>query len=911
MRLLDDLRRRVDALLRREQLDDELDDEVRFHLERQAAQLVDQGWEPAAARTEALRRFGGVEKFKEECRDERRVNLVDGVVQDLSYATRMLAKTKGFAALIIVTLALGIGANTAIFSVVNGVLLAPLPYPNGDDLTLLEARIPGVREEPINFSIKEFYELDAAAESLELVEYHGMEFTLLGHGYPSNVNTGVVSHDFFDVLGVHAALGRTFLPSDEGPDAEAVLVLSDRYWREEFDADPAVVGSVFEMNDRPHRVIGVLPPLPQYPRYNDVYMPTSACPFRARGERERMADDRGAFRLLRVFGRRSPGVDASRAADEVDRLTRAMVARNRDYYVDSGYTVRTRGLQAALTEDARPMLFVLQGIVFLVLAVACANAANLMVARVMRRERELALRAAMGAGRGRLLRQLVTESTLLSLCGGALGLLFAAAGLGLLVDFAAQFTARTNDIRIDGWVLTFTFAVSAATGILFGVLPALWHRADVALPLREGGGPHSTVGKRALRLRAGLIAAQVALSFILLIGAGLMVRSLMKLARVDTGFAYENVLTANVYPNWSAYETAKDRVDMYRRLLRAMEGGPGVVKVAVSSSVPFSGSLFGDGAYPVDERPPGLDEAVGLMEQQDSAGELQRGWPIELVPIGVSAEYFDTLGIGLLEGRMLTPAELDGDGPPAALLSAAAARRYWPDSSPIGRRIAIPAPDSDGRDWVWHTVVGVVADAKHLGLERAAPAALFSSYRSFGGAGQLLVRTTADAQTMSAFIQQTVARVAPQQSVYDFQTYARLRSASMATPRLIATLLSLFAGLALLITVVGIGGVVAHSVGLRRHEIGVRVALGARRSQVLGMVLWQGLAMVVIGLAAGALGAVGLGGVVAPRLFETRPTDPLTFASVALVLIVATVVASLLPARRATSIDPVATLRSD
>ncbi|MGD8328143.1 MAG: ABC transporter permease [Acidobacteriota bacterium] len=910
MNLFDVLRRKVDALLRRDRLDDELDDELRFHLEQQIAQLVEQGWEPAAARTEALRRFGGVEKFKEECRDERRVNLIDGVLQDLSYAARMLAKTKGFAALIIITLALGIGANTAIFSVVNGVLLAPLPYPQGDRLTLLEAHVPGIREEPINFSIKEFYELDAAAEGVELVEYHGMEFTLLGHGYPSNVSTGVVSHDFFDVLDVRAALGRTFLPSDEGPDAEAVLVLSDRYWREEFDADPAVVGSVFEMNDRPHRVIGVLPPLPQYPRYNDVYMPTSACPFRARGEEE-MVEDRGAFRLLRVFGRRNPGVDAVRAADEVDRLTGAMAARNVDYYADSGYTVRARGLQEVLTENARPMLLILQGIVVLVLAVACANAANLMVARVMRRERELALRAAMGAGRGRLLRQLVTESTLLSLCGGALGLLFAGAGLGLLVDFAARLTARTDDIRINGSVLVFTLVVAAATGILFGVLPALWHRADAALTLREGGGPHATVGKRALRLRSGLIVAQVALSFVLLIGAGLMVRSLMKLARVDTGFAYENVLTANVYPNWTAYETAKDRIDMYSRLLRAMEGGPGVVKVAVSSSVPFSGSLFGEGVYQVDEPPPGLDEAVGPTEQKDSAGELQRGWPIELVPIGVSAEYFDTLGIALLEGRMLTPAELDGIGPPAALLSAAAARRYWPDSSPIGRRIAIPAPDSDGRDWVWHTVVGVVADAKHLGLERAAPAALFSSYRSFGGAGQLLVRTSADAQTMSAFIQQTLARVAPQQSVHDFQTYSRLRSASMATPRLIATLLSLFAGLALLITVVGIGGVVAHSVGLRRHEIGIRVALGARRGQVVGMVLWQGLAMVVIGLVAGALGALWLGGMVAPRLFETRPTDPLTFASVALVLLVATVVASLLPARRATSIDPVATLRCD
>jgi predicted permease len=910
MNVLASLKRRLEALLRRERLDADLDEEMRFHLDQQVAQLVDEGMAPDAARTEALRRFGGVEKFKEECRDERRVNLLDGIVQDVAYAGRMLRKSKGFAALTVLILALGIGANTAIFSVVNGVLLAPLPYPDGGELSLLRVNVPGIREQPIPFSIAEFYDLDSAVETLELVEYHGMSFTLLGNGYPSHVATGVVSHDFFDVLGVRAQIGRTFVRSDESPDAEAVLVLSDRYWREAFDADPDVVGRVFEMNDRPHRVIGVLPPLPQHPRYNDVYMPTSACPFRARDE-DRMHTDRDAFRSLQVFGRLRRGHDAADVERDLREHTRSMVGRNRSHYAGSGYDVEARPLQTVLTEDARPMLVMLLGVVTLVLLVACANAANLMVARMLQRQRELALRSAMGAGRTRLLRQLLTESTMLSLAGGALGLLFAAAGLDLLVDFTARFTSRTHDIQIDGWVLVFTFVVSIATGVVFGVLPASGRRRDPVGVLRESNGPQSSAGRRTLRLRAGLIATQVALSFVLLIGAGLMLRSLAKLAQVETGFAHENVLTANVFPNWSAYPDLADRVGMFTGLLRAIEQGPGVESAAVATTVPFAAGAMGEELFHVDRRPPGLDESIGPVEHPDSEGASQRGWPVELVPIGVSDDYFATLGIPLREGRMLTAEELAVRAP-AALISASAARRYWPDDGPLGYRVAIRDPDPQRRgDWVWHTIVGVVSDAKHAGLDREAPRALYSSYRSFGGAGQLLVRTSADAPTMSAYIQETLARVAPEQSVYGFQTYATLRSASMATPRLVTTLLSLFAALALLMTVAGIGGVVAFTVGQRHHEIGIRMALGAARQDVVGMVVRQGLSMVLVGLVVGAAGALWLSRAVASLLFETPPTDPLTFIAVAVVFLAATIAACVFPARRATSIDPVIALRVD
>ncbi len=912
MSFIQKLRQRLRALADREALDAELDDELRFHLDRQIAQFVDQGMDPAAARTEALRLFGGVEKTKEECRDERRVGLVDNFVQDVGYAVRTLNKSRGFALLAIVTLALGIGANSAIFSVVNGVVLAPLPYPDSDDLMVVEAGAPGVGRPRISFTTREFYEYRAVAETLDLVEYHSMSFTLLGHGFAKYVETGVVSYDFFDVLGLTTQHGRTFVAADEHVGAEAVLVLSDRFWREEFNADPGVVGEVFEMNDRPHRVIGVLPPIPHYPRYNDVYMPTSACPFRARNENG-MDTDRDVFRNLWVFGRLTGGATVDHAEQEISMLAGRTYDRDPAYYEGTDYTARAVSLQEALTEAARPMLMVLIGTVALVLLVACANVANLMVARVMRRERELALRAAMGAGRSRLLRQLLTETILLSVAGGALGLLFASLGLDMLVEFAGRFTERTADIEIDSWVLAFTFVVSVITGVAFGVLPGLWTHADVARALREGSSPQTTTGRTTLRVRGLLIAGQVALSFMLLIGAGLLMTSFIKLSRVDTGFEAENVLTAEISPNWTEYENLDERTELYTELLGALERAPGVVSAAVANTVPLAHGMTMVSVYHVETRPPGLDEFVERANHEAPSGTVSHGWPLGLSPIGISADYFETVGLPILEGRGLTPEEVDGRDA-VALLSESARDRYWPDASPIGVRIAIPVPltaTSRQGEWEWHTVVGVVADAKHYGLELETPPAMFASYRSFGGAGLLLVRTSADTQTMGALIQQTLARIAPRQAVENFQTVQSLRSDALATPKLTTTLISLFAALAMVITVAGIGSVLAFSVNQRTHEIGIRMALGAERRAVLGMVLQQGLSMVLVGLALGVVGALWFSNLVATFLYETEPTDPLTFLGVGVVLLLATVIACWLPARRATTIDPVVALRVD
>lgn len=523
-----------------------------------------------------------------------------------------------------------------------------------------------------------------------------------------------------------------------------------------------------------------------------------------------------------------------------------MTQAHAGHYGDSGMTVAMRPLQTVLTERARPLLLVLLGTV----------------------------------------------------------------GLVLLVDFTARFTPRVQDVQIDGWVLFFTLVVSFLTGIASGVLPGMWIHTDVLAALREGGNAQSTTGRNALRVRGALIAAQVALSFMLLIGAGLLVNSFIKLSRVDTGFGVENVFTAQVSPNWSEYVGLAERAQLYTDLLGALEGGPEVVSAAVANTMPFAHGMIMESPFLVDERPSGLAASVGIVRHDTGTGVVEEGWPVDLSPIGISANYFETVGIAVLEGRGLTRADVDGRRR-VALVSASARQRYWPGASPIGRKIAIGDPTSEFDTVVWHTIVGVVGDARHYGLDLDEPRALFASYRSFGAAGALLVRTTADTQTMSAFTQEAVARIAPLQAVGNFQTMRSLRSAALATPRLTATLLSLFAGLALLITTVGVGGVVAFSVGQRTHEIGIRVALGAERGAVLSMVLRQGLSMVLVGLALGVGGALWFGGVVASFLFETKPTDPATFIGVALVLLGATVVACLAPARRATSIDPIAALWVD
>ncbi|MDP6579230.1 MAG: ABC transporter permease [Vicinamibacterales bacterium] len=811
---------------------------------------------------------------------------LDRLIRDMRYGMRTLWRSPGYSLLVVITLALGIGANTAIFSVVNGVLLRPLPYQDGHELVLARQSAMRAGAENIPFSVKEIIDYRDLLETLDgFVEYHGMSFTLLNRGEPDRVLTGVVSSNFFDVLGVQPLLGRSFVETDDDLGAEAVLVLSYPYWQQRFGGDPNVVGAVFEMNDQPHTVVGVLPPIPQYPRDNDVYMPTSACPFRARGE-ARMHEDRTAFRGMTAFGRLRDGVTVERFGTDLATVAGRLQQDFPDVYEpESGYTAVTAPLTEELTSSARPMLLILLGTTGLVLLIACANVANLTLARMLRRERELALRSALGAGRGRILAQVLTETTLLAVVGAGLGLVLAGMGLDLLVSFAGMLTPRTSQISIDGWVLAFTLAVAVATGLAFGIAPALSARANVTA-LKEGGAQTTDAGT-VHWFRNVLTIAQVAVSFMLLVGAGLLLASFYKLQQVDPGFRPDNVLTAEVFPNWSKYRTPESRRQLFTGVLERIESRPGVLSAAAASDVPLEGQPARQQAFEIEGR---------RYEDPDLRPELE----LRVASPG----YFETIGVGLLSGRAFTNLD-DEEGLGVAIISRSLAQRHWPDSDPIDRRVTL----NGGRDWL--TIVGVVGDVRYGGLDSEPPDALYRPFLQVSGATRILVRARMDPLSLATEVREAVHDVDAEQPVESFSTLEQARTDTLATRRLTMLLLAIFAALALVITVTGIAGVVATSVSQRTREFGVRMALGAEPASLLRMVMRQGLTMVILGLLLGLAGALALSRVLASLLFDTMPTDPSTFAIVSVVLLVAALAACFLPARRTMRVDPMVALRTE
>src|SRR5215468_1416563 len=557
----------------------ELDEELAFHIDRETEKHLRRGLSPDEARRAALVEFGGVEKTKDEVREADRAVLLETILQDIRYGARALRKNPGYAAAAILTLALGIGANTAIFSVVHGVLLQSLPYGGGDRLVRLRVDAPGAGIENGRFAAPEINDIRAMSRTIEgVVEYHSMFFVLLGGPEPERVQTGVVSANYFDTLGVTPVVGRAFLPGEDRKGAEAVLVLSHQYWMRAFGGDPSVVGRVFTMNDRPHTVIGVLPPIPGYPEDNDVYMPVSACPFRADPEME----SNRQMGMMQAFGRLKPGARFDAAKSDLASVAARMAHDHpSDYPASVHLTLSPVSLREELTRQARPTFLLLFGTVGLVLLLACANVANLSLARLVRREREMALRAALGAGRGRLTRQLLTESLLVSLTGGIVGVGLAAAGRGLLVHFARRFTPRAPEIAVDVPVLVFSLVVSIAVGIVLGLLPALSPRRSLSASLTDGRDASGATPTR-LRVRNLLIAGQVAISFVLLVGAGLMLRTLWKLSHVDTGFRTEHVLTARLSLNFTRYSKKEERLAFQDQLLERMANEPGVKSIALA-----------------------------------------------------------------------------------------------------------------------------------------------------------------------------------------------------------------------------------------------------------------------------------------------------------------------------------------
>jgi putative ABC transport system permease protein len=887
MRMLAHAFRALRGLVSRRRQETELEAELGHHLELETAANVRRGMAPDEARRAALLTFGGVEQAKEGCRDSWGGRFLETLGQDLRYGLRGLRRSPGFTAAVVLTLGLGIGANTAVFSLVNGVLLKPLPYARGEQIVVLrqDERRAGVQN--IGFSPLEIRDYREMSRSFDgLVEFHSMDFTLLGGGDARRVRAGVVSSNFFDILEVKPLLGRTFRASDETPTADAVLVLSHEYWRT-LGSDPTIVGRHFEMNDRVHTVIGVLPPIPQYPQDNDVYMPSTACPFR---NRQATLENRQA-RMLGAAARIRPGVTLDQARADVDGIAQRLRAAYPDSFPPgsephAGLTT----LKDDLVRRARPTFLVLLATVALVLLIACANVANLTLARLVERNRELAIRSALGAGRVRLLRQLLTESTIVSLAGGALGLGFAFLARGLLVAFAQRLTPRAVEVQIDGSVLVFTLAMSVLTGVLAGTLPGLPGRERLASSLMGGSG-RATGDRRRQRLRALLVAGQLGLSFMLLIGAALMLRSFENLRHVEPGFQAENVLTGTLNLNFSKYTTAERGLDndhvnaFYRTLEDQLRGLPGLVAVGNAWTFPLNNQFQNSGTFAIEGQEPG-------------------GPPPKATFMGASPGYFAALAVPVLRGRVFDERDRAGSAG-VVVVNQRLARRHWGDTDPVGRRLSF-----DGGK-TWRSIVGVVGDVRQGGLDQEPDDAFYVPFVEFPGYGAtLFVRVLGDPAHAAEFVRAAVRRADQDTTFTNIVTLADIRNSALASPRLTSALLGLFAVLALVITAAGLSGLIAYSVSQRTQEIGIRMALGADRGRITTMVLREGMTSVVAGLGLGIAGALALSRLVSGLLFGVGPTDPMCYVGSTLVLLLSAVAACSLPARRATAVSPTTALRS-
>ena len=803
--------------------------------------------------------------------------------QDIALALRGLARHPMFAATVILTMALGIGANTAIFSVVHAVLLRGLPYEHGDRMMVLRQQRPKVGIQSQGFSAKEIADYREMAATLDqVVEFHSMWFILLGRGEPERVQTGVVSWNFFEAFGIKPVVGRTFRADDDKHGADAVLVLSNSYWRSRFGGDPSVVGQVFEMNDRPHTVIGVLPPIPQYPQENDVYMPVSACPFRSS---QQVIDNRNA-RMVQAFGRVKPGTASEQVSTDVAMVASKLQQGYPDSYPStSGFTAVSLPLRGELTRAFRPTLMLLVGAAGFVLLIVSASVANLLLARLVRREREMAIRAALGAGRWRLFRQLLTESAGLAVLGGVVGLALAAVSLDVLVAFADRFTTRSHEIGINGTVLLFTLLIAVGTGILVGIIPAFPTRANVSGAIQEGG---RNVGGGRIRFRSALIVAQVAVSFVLLIGAGLMLRSFLLLQGVDAGIKTDSVLTMRVALNFTKYTNQGQIREFHAAVVEKLKQIPELRSVGAASTFPLNDS----GGFVTGLR----IEGQGDLE----ASQLPR---VEIN--SASPGYFQTVGIPLLKGRLLNDQD-NADGLPVTVISDSMAKHLFVDREPIGARVST----NNGQTWV--TIVGVVGDVRRT-LDGSPSDAM---YRPIAQAAPLtamyLMRTNGSvSDSLSRQAREALYSVDPNQPADQFRTLDQVRSQSVEAPRLTAILMGLFAMLAVAITAAGLGGVIAFSVNQRTQEFGVRMALGASRGSLLRMVLGQAMMLVGIGLAIGIGIALASGRAVKTLLFNVTTTDALTYVSVAVAFLVVAILACAVPARRAASVDPMIALRGN
>jgi putative ABC transport system permease protein len=792
--------------------------------------------------------------------------------QDIRFGLRMLLKNKSFAAVAILALALGVGANTAIFSLVNGVLLRPLPFPNAERIVYFEGRNPTQGIIDSNISFPDFIDWSQQGDLFAATSayYTGNSNLAADGAEPERVPRAGVTSGFFGVLGVQPALGRAFVPEDDKPDTVTVAIISHGLWKRRFAADPGIIGKQVQISARQITILGVMPQGFEFPEQTQIWTTSGV----------KMSDEPRDNRSWSAIARLNPGVDVNTAQSRISAIN----AQHAKEFVETnkGWDANLAVLHERIVRDAKPSLLALLGAVGLVLLIACANVANLLLARGAARQKEFAVRAAMGASRGRVVRQMLTESILLSAIGGVAGLLLSIWLTDVLLSIVPEGAPRMDQVGIDYRVLSFAFGMSALTGILFGLVPALQaSKLDVSTSLKEGG--RTGEGHRRTSARNLLLIGEVALSLMLLVGAGLMIKSFLRLQEIRPGFNPHNALLVMVSLPGAKYNE-QQRPEFFRQLVERLAASPGVQAVGGAINLPLGATNYGIGrAFIPEGRPLTVDEA------SDSSFST------------ITGDYFRALQIPLLAGR--TFEIRDGpDAPKVVVINESTAKRHFGSTAAaLGKRLTIWRDEKFMRE-----IVGVVGDTKTSALDAESGAQLYVPHAqdpawNFMG---VVVRTAGDPAAFATTVRREVQTLDKDQPVYSVRTMDDVVANSLGTRRVSMQLFAVFAGAALLLAAVGIYGVMAYSVTQRTQEIGIRMALGAQKSDVLGLVVRQGMTLTVIGVAVGLAGAFGLTRLIANLLFGVEATDPLTFVAIPLLLLFVALFACYLPARRAARLDP-------
>ncbi|MFN2508061.1 MAG: ADOP family duplicated permease [Chthoniobacterales bacterium] len=813
---------------------------------------------------------------------QKKTNMIGDLGQDLRYGLRMLAKNPGFTIVAVLALALGIGANSAIFSVVNTVLLRPLPFKNPDQLVMIwenatHLGFPKNTPSPANFL--DWRQQSTVFEAMAATAQRS--FNLTGVGEPERLDGRRVSANLFDLLGVHPTLGRTFLPEEDQPGTR-VVILSEGLWKRRFGGDPSVIGRALTLSGESYTVIGVMPRTVQLPgmdNWRDQLWVPIAFP-----------SDEAASRgnhYLEVHARIKSRLSLKQAQAEMDTIAARLAQQYPEENVRIGAVVTP--LHEHLVGDIKPALLVLLGAVGFVLLIACANVANLLLARAAVRQKEIALRVALGASRSRLARQFLAESVLLAVLGGGVGLALAVVGLNVLKRFIPDSISQADAISIDAKVLVFTGVVALLTGLIFGLAPASQASHPNLNDTLKEGGRDSGAGSRSNRIRSTLVVAEVAVSFILLIGAGLLINSFMHLRNLNPGFRADHLLTMKVVLSETKYPDKERRAPFFDELIRRVQNLPGVESVAVASNLPLT--------YSGDSMPIGVEGRPDPPPDQNP----------DVILRVVSPGYFNTMGIPLVQGRDFTEQD-NAAGARVVVVTEKTARHYWPGQSPIGKRLK---PGSTTSDSPWREVVGVVRDVRQNDFVKEPKMQMYMPHAQVGSfaANALVVRTKVDPLSVATAVRNQVWVIDKDQPVSDVRTMDEIVSEAVARQRFSMLLLGVFATLALVLAAVGIYGVMSYSVAQRTREIGIRMALGAQRTDVLKMTVKQALKLVGFGLLIGLSAAFVLTRVMASLLFGVSATDPTTFVTISLLLIGVAVLASYIPALRATKIDPMVALR--